>query len=348
MSPVSIPRAKHPVFSLAYWGVLAPGAPTTLEVLSSKATFQEHHFQEHYIVAALSWLYGCIRTKPPSWLPVDCTRMEYAERLKKQWSIPHSLSWQDDVQQYGRVFEKIDEASRSIAASIMVYTQKTSFALDWRGQNLPRSGNPKPGFRPLLVRNNNHEIAGTFELGDYSAQRLQLLDQAHATFIALSTSTHEYDLIPDYISGYFRHLSVSAFYGCPCSTEDENGLGDLRHTLECPEHADFRSGKLACGRERETNVVLPGPRVPTAKIIEKSEQDHDQAYSHHLARLSYYDTNNDLLHSRDNPPFLWAMLIAPRDGNDVQGKVYERIAIGQIYLKRWVESAPVFEALVLV
>jgi hypothetical protein len=348
MSPISIPRAKHPIFSLAYWGVLNTGAPTTIKVLSSKAAFQEHHFQEHYIVAALSWLYGCIDKEPPSWLSVDCTRVEYAERMKKQWSIPHSLSWQDDFQRNGQVFENIDRASLSNAASLMVYTQKTSFELDWRGQNLPNSGNPEPGFRPLLVRNNNNEIAGTFELSDYSAQRLQLLDQAHATFIALSTSTYEYDLIPNYISGYFRHLSVSAFYGCPCSMNDEGAHDDVQHSLECPEHADFRSIKPTCSRSGGATVVLEGPRIPTTSVPEKSEQDHDQAYSHHLARLSYHDINNELLHSRDHPPFLWAMLIAPREASDLQLKVYERIAIGQIYLKRWVESSPVFEALVLV
>ena len=64
--------------------------------------------------------------------------------------------------------------------------------------------------------------------------------------------------------------------------------------------------------------------------------------------MTYHDVNNDLLHRLEFPPFLWVMLIAPRGRDGVQSKFYERIAVGRIYLKRWVEASPVFETLALV
>jgi hypothetical protein len=66
------------------------------------------------------------------------------------------------------------------------------------------------------------------------------------------------------------------------------------------------------------------------------------------ARLSYNGVDNELLHRQDHPPFLWVMLIAPKENEGVQSKVYERIAVGRIYLKRWVEASSVFASLVLV
>jgi hypothetical protein len=42
------------------------------------------------------------------------------------------------------------------------------------------------------------------------------------------------------------------------------------------------------------------------------------------------------------------MLIAPKENEGVQSKVYERIAVRRIYLKRWVEASSVFASLVLV
>jgi hypothetical protein len=102
----------------------------------SEAFWQEPEAQasEHYIVAGLSWLHGCIRTELPPWLTADCTRNEYAAILKEQWLISPSLYWQDAFQKYGEPFDTINETSSNIAGSIMVHTQTASFALDWRDQ----------------------------------------------------------------------------------------------------------------------------------------------------------------------------------------------------------------------
>jgi hypothetical protein len=364
MGPVSVPEATQPIYSLAYWGrptsvTTAPGsvpwsilAPKyavsstmgasyvrtyTDSYSESEAFWQEPEAQasEHYVVAGLSWLHGCIRTELPPWLTADCTRNEYAAGLKEQWLTSPSLYWQDAFQKYGEPFDTINETSSNIAGSIMVYTQMASFALDWRGQHQPKFRSPQPGLHPVLIRTNNHEIAGTCMLSERSAIRLRYLDQTHATFIALSTGNYGHDIIPEFVGEHFHHLSVSAFYGCPCSIE-ESDTRNIEHILECPEHEDFQSVKPTWSR----NYWTSGD--------EDHFKLHDQAYSHHLARMSYHDINQDLLHSRKHPPVVWVMLIAPRFNDGTQLQVYERIAVGGIYLKRWVEFSPVFKALVIV
>ena len=78
-----------------------------------------------------------------------------------------------------------------------------------------------------------------------------------------------------------HHLSVSAFYDCPCSIEERNPE-KVEHNLKCSKHAGFRSVESTQSRNYETS-----------KVKEQSELDHDQAYSHHLPRLSYLDVSND-------------------------------------------------------
>jgi hypothetical protein len=75
---------------------------------------------------------------------------------------------------------------------------------------------------------------------------------------------------------------------------------------------------------------------------------YELAYAHHLNAQSYYDPNDGLLHREEHPPVLWVMMIAPKNENDVESKVYQRVGIGQVYLKRWVAADPVFESIVLV
>jgi hypothetical protein len=71
----------------------------------------------------------------------------------------------------------------------MVYTQDTSFGFDWKGRNHRMYYDPRQGMRPVIIRNNEHEIAGTYELSHIPAQRLQHLHNTHVTFIILSTGS---------------------------------------------------------------------------------------------------------------------------------------------------------------
>jgi len=96
-------------------------------------------------------------------------------------------------------------------------------------------------------------------------------------------------------------------------------------------------------RSNQPTVALTGSRASRRILKEIVEK----AYANLCASLSYHGVDDELLHRRDHPPFLWVMLIAPREIEGVQSRVYERIAVGRIYLKRWVEASPVFEILVL-
>jgi hypothetical protein len=356
MCPIRLDLGLEPVYSLAYWGLPATGAATASEPLrwstlepsyscpvSHIKETDENHL-ERYVVAALSWLHGCVRTEVPSWLLVDCASDEYAARLEDRWSRRPSPFWTEAFQDYAQIFNTMDRALLNEAGSLMVHSQMASFILDWRGRNQPRVDHTsRPGRRSVIVRNDKREIIGTCEISEYSAKRLHRLRQTHATFIALSTgSSHdmdqEYPLLYEFIAKHFSDLPVGAFYGCPCFT---GSCRDFEHIEECPEHADFHS--IEPVRYRYSNWGIVEDDIDADLL-----RDRKLAYAHHLAKLSYHDVNNNLLHRHEIPPELWVMLIAPREKDGVQSKVYERIAIGRIYLKRWVEASPVFKSLVLV
>jgi len=105
MRPFKIDMEMEPVYSLAYWVSLTTGAATasgalhwsTLKPTYARITIHRlnENLSERYIVAALSWLHGCLETDIPSWLTVDCTRDEYAARLEEHWSIPPRMSFRD-------------------------------------------------------------------------------------------------------------------------------------------------------------------------------------------------------------------------------------------------------------
>lgn len=110
-APVRVNMGVEPVYSLAYWGRLTTSAATTSGPLRwealeptyphtmSSATSQfDKSRSERYVVAALSWLHGCLRTEVPSWLLVDCACDDYAARLEKRWSKPPSNFWKEAFQ----------------------------------------------------------------------------------------------------------------------------------------------------------------------------------------------------------------------------------------------------------
>jgi hypothetical protein len=93
-------------------------------------------------------------------------------------------------------------------------------------------------------------------------------------------------------------------------------VGSSEHIVECPEHVNFRS-------------VEPAPYSSywIEGVPEHTERDRKQAYAHHLAKLSYRDINNNLLHRPEHPPFLWVMLIAPRRNESAESKVMKELLL---------------------
>ena len=71
---------------------------------------------------------------------------------------------------------------------------------------------------------------------------------------------------------------------------------------------------------------------------------HATAFLKYLSGLSFMDVDGKLMHASSDVPEITVMLISPTDGG---GKVYERLGLGRVYLKRWVEAKPKFETIVL-
>lgn len=62
---------------------------------------------------------------------------------------------------------------------------------------------------------------------------------------------------------------------------------------------------------------------------------------------SYRDHDEQLLHAFDNPPVLNVMLIGKKQDFGRDGEIYQRLGLGEIYLKKWVEACPSFSTIVL-
>jgi hypothetical protein len=254
-SGVKFTSYHYPVYSLAYWartianGTATQGPYSWFPIPSSDSPplLQSCYTEELCVYAALAWLHGCVRCEVPKDLLVDYSKQEYSKRPRKRWSGSPSRYWSDAFQSYEkhRVFEHIDSSSVSDAGCLLVHSQKTAFTLDWRGHTyLDVSEEPKIACNPIVIRSKDYGIAGTIFLDDYTGQKLQALDQNHADFIALSIAGYTNDnsildmMGARYVFKHFGNLTVSAFYGCPCATED-NKIGESKHVVECPQHPFF-------------------------------------------------------------------------------------------------------------
>jgi hypothetical protein len=74
------------------------------------------------------------------------------------------------------------------------------------------------------------------------------------------------------------------------------------------------------------------------------------ACAHYLTQQSYCDMYGKTIHRQGDPPFVWVMMIAPSEHEStkcMEPKVYRRLGIGKMWLKKWVESEPVFETFFL-
>jgi hypothetical protein len=182
-SCVEVELQRKPVYSLAYWGRITANGTVT-EGQYSRSTIPSSDFrpprESMYtktlrVYAALAWLHGCVRSEVPKDLLVDCSNDKYRERLQKRWSRLPSRYWSDAFQSYKkhRVFEYVDSTSVSDANCLLVHLQKTLFALDWRGNTYcDIIEKPKIGCNPIIIRSEDHGIAGTIFLDDYAVQKL--------------------------------------------------------------------------------------------------------------------------------------------------------------------------------
>jgi hypothetical protein len=303
--------------------------------------------------AGLAWLNGCVRFQPPADLLMDTNSQEYSERLRERWQHSHVLFWEDAHlrPQNGTIFDGIPKSSLSHAGCLAVHAQLATFALDLEGrvpQNCPEQSpsNPHvppicdPGCVPALIRTKSHHVAGCIELDDFVVQDLRDSSQPLVQFIALSINgvgelVDDWEMfLTPYVTHYYNHLSVSAFYGCPCS----RGAKNTEHIVECPKHSGFS---------------IPEPQraessLPFHSLSLGSSMEHELACTHYLPQQSYYNYfDQKTIHDDRAPPFLWVMMVAPSKDRGLERKVYRRLGIGKIWLKKWTEADPIFDTIVL-
>ncbi|KAH7080950.1 heterokaryon incompatibility protein-domain-containing protein [Paraphoma chrysanthemicola] len=342
----------HHVYRLAYWGIPVPDTSkspaayrwSSIEVSTRHARHAGRSRLwrddvEICALAALAWLHGCIRTEVPECIQVDCSSEDYIKRLENRWPDRQSSFWQDASRGYdlSEIFRDITPEPHDTTGRILVHAQRASFSLDW---DYTENQNEKtdPNAISLLLRTSDHRIAGSITVDNDRAEQFRLTDQRRGDFVVLSISREWLSYVG--ISVIYGHIpkdssatSPSKFYGCPCST-DEQQKASSSHVVECPEHPEFHS-----------QISFH------TRVIKKSEYSPDdvhlQALMKHFADLSYLDTKGKLLHDMMGIPQLNVMMIAPSRKGTAGEKVYERVGVGKIYLKRWVEARPVFETVKL-
>jgi hypothetical protein len=235
------------------------------------------------------------------------------------------------------IFGDIPPEPHDTTGRILVHAQRASFSLDW---DYTENQNERidPNSTSLIIRTNDHRIAGSVTIDNDWAEQFRQTYQRRGDFIVLSISREWLSYVGNsVIYGHIpkdsTSISPSKFYGCSCSTDTQpNDLSS--HIVECPENPDFHS------------------QIPFhTRVIKRRENDPDdmhlQALMKHFAGLSYFDTNGKLLHDMMGVPQLNVMMITPSRKGDEGGNVYERVGIGKIYLRRWVEARPMFETVIL-
>ncbi|KAF2033155.1 hypothetical protein EK21DRAFT_86584 [Setomelanomma holmii] len=116
---------------------------------------------------------------------------------------------------------------------------------------------------------------------------------------------------------------------------------------------------IDCSHERYSrygNRARFSMTLPNQSVLDSDHQldrsrhalklDMQEIWRHH-ASVSYHDSEGQLMHAWDNVPKVHVMLIAPSFGKGKGTGVYQRLGLGVIYLKRWVEAQSKFESVVL-
>jgi hypothetical protein len=345
--PIKFYQKYYHNYSLAYWGRFVPGNDNVVKVVIGppNATYQGERDGSDHAVAALAWLAGCLRSEPPAYLKIDCSNSEYEERLYARWTgnaVPGY--WKDAFREYSaeKLFESVADDCVDATRRIMVHTQKASFTLDRRSRI--RGCKPRPRKKPdniaILVRSRGM-VAGAIELDDDSIDSIgsRNMDQCEIDLIALSVGPEDHDLPP--VMPCFDSppdgTSISEFFGCPCSSQHAIEIEPKAHLVECPKHIEFGTSSLRW-------------KIPFSSFggdPEQEQTDRARAFVKHWEGLSYLGIDGTPLDKLQYMPELYVMAVAPSPGQEEGGVVYQRLGIGRMYLKRWVDASPKFETIVL-
>jgi hypothetical protein len=332
-------RETHFMYGLAHWGSLSRKEQNTSSALrwepiqraSRNLRPTRVDSNDHFrVTAAIAWLNGCAATEPPEWLALDCARDEYANRLAEKMPVGdsgHCNILLRDGEDHD-FFEDAKSQKLIATGRIIAHTQKVAFSVTPWPENPSNLGH---AVRDRSVRTPTGKLAGNARLDRrVSADLLQAGDRVNIEFIAISVTGGLRD--PAFIG---MDASLSDIYGCPCS-KDGVIFVSLDHIVECPKHVDFYTTESAWeGIEDETKTKY------------QEIMRHQLAANHYRRTQAYYDINGQPLHSFRNPPVVHVMMIGKKQGCSQDESIYQRLGVGEIYLKSWVEACPTFDNIVL-
>jgi hypothetical protein len=289
------------------------------------------------VSVALAWLNGCFYNETPEFLSVDCSAEEWHTRVTASWPgrdrphLPQAL--QNDEQ--WRLLCTPEANALCASGRIMANTSKSIFKVEWNSVSMPG-----PDGQYGIVRTGDGRLAGSIFLDDPSTDRFMEHEETSAEFIALAiisdhSSTDHYTYTRPITS-----VPTGIIYGCPCSNNTAEAQGS-DHIQECDKSSSFTQASFEQERSDNSDFYRFGERT-----FDKLTT-HEWAYFQHCKGVSFRDQAGRYLNSRWGVPEIKVLMIAPGPSSTGKGKVYRRLGIGRIFLKRWVESSPVFDTIVL-
>jgi hypothetical protein len=336
--PVRFPLAKQELVGVSCWGAPtikqaknrqshawtskpAPAQTYDLPLAASRKDWLK-------LTAALAWSHGCIDESAPPCLLANYSHEEYSQRLEELWPDNLAVHWLSLLQQCEKanIFNDTEVRTLSAPDRLVVYTQKANFSLDFT-VTTKQSWVSEHDTISYIIRTRDGKVAGSISLDDPTREFYE--ETLDAEFIALS-------VLPEYQEyKQWDIFDISTFYGCPCAHEMTHST-ELDHIAECPY------------KDRED----PPHGWPTIQLFwgdaTRHEFSHERvSHAFHISTQCYSDKDGNSLLNCWKPPAMIVMMIVPSRRHRGPGKVYERLGVGRIYLKRWVEASRVFETIVL-
>lgn len=335
--PVYFADASSFLYGLAYWGRFDSGPMSnSKQAIGPPKTRQDPDgtLQTSLFSAMIAWAMGCARPMAPEFLKANCSKLEYLQRLREsRITIDPSTYWSYIFHDYNEeIFKDIPDDLSHMSGRILVHTQKASFTLDQKDLNI----DGPYGRHQMVLARYKGKIVGRMELNVAAEQLFQSWSRINVDFIsvAISTDTQCPRNIFVFRENFREHISASEFYGCPCSVQGESLINPQDHFKECPHHPETDSA----WHERE---------VEFSQMFEGDKREHRRSNFEHISDLAITDPDGNVFDDIGHVPSVCVLLIAPSPVQKESITMYQRIGIGQVYLKRWVEAAPKFESIVL-
>jgi hypothetical protein len=333
--------------SLAYWG-WAKESQTTGRTSFQWRPIRDRDQNKMYakkiqwsdtlkVSVALAWLNGCFYNETPKFLSVDCSAKDWHARVTASWPgqdrphLPQAL--QNDEQ--WRPLSTPETNALCASGRIMANTSKSTFKVDWNSVSMPG-----PDGQYGIVRTGDGRLAGSIFLDDPSTDRFMEHEETSAEFIALAIISDHSSKDHYSSTGSITSVPTGIIYGCPCSNNTAEAQGS-DHIPECHKS----SSRTAASFEQELSDKS------TFNPFKEGTCDqwtfHGWSYLQHCKGVSFRDQAGEHLHSMLGVPEIQVLMIAPGLSSSDKGQVYRRLGIGRIFLKRWVESSPAFDTIVL-